>query len=316
MKSRPLLSIPETIAINKHWYFKHPAFKLLGILTFLAIVILPYYCARSHWHHLARLFPGQFGMLMQLFVPVGICFHLLSLLAYALLYRLGWGFFEQFKDNANPWPWQYDPEFKAKVSHAVKVVLFNNLVLGVGFSYLGYRLGVVTFRIEQEELPSLAVFCCQVVFMVLCEDTMFYHSHRLLHHPSLYPYVHKQHHEFYDVICLSSEYAHPVEYILGNLVPVVLGAILLQGRAHMLSQLVFTILRLIETIESHGGYDFPWAVTRMLPWSVSSRYHNYHHLKNLGCYGSFFILWDSVYGTNSNFFEEERLEKQSYLKSK
>ena len=63
-------------------------------------------------------------------------------------------------------------------------------------------------------------------------------------------------------------------------------------------------IRLIETVESHGGYDFPWAMTRVFPLSVSSKYHNYHHLKNVGNYGSFFIIWDSIFGTNTQYYKD------------
>jgi len=37
--------------------------------------------------------------------------------------------------------------------------------------------------------------------------------------------------------------------------------------------------------------------------SGSSTYHNYHHSNNDGNYGSFFMFWDMVMGTNRSFFK-------------
>jgi sterol desaturase/sphingolipid hydroxylase (fatty acid hydroxylase superfamily) len=33
-------------------------------------------------------------------------------------------------------------------------------------------------------------------------------------------------------------------------------------------------------------------------------YHNYHHLKNIGNFGSMFIMWDSIFGTNSYYYKD------------
>lgn len=153
------------------------------------------------------------------------------------------------------------------------------------------------------------MYLLQILFMVFCEDLMFYWSHRTLHTPWFYKNIHKVHHEWYNTICISSEYAHPVEFLIGNLIPLTLGAILLFGRAHIIPLGVFVAFRLTETVESHGGYEFPWAMTRYVPMNCTSMYHNYHHLKNIGNFGSMFIIWDSIFGTNSYYYKDIRKSK-------
>ena len=187
---------------------------------------------------------------------------------------------------------------------ALALVAFNNFVCGPIFSYVGYLTRLLDAKSTQEEIPSFSVYLAQIGFMVICEDLGFYWMHRLLHHPSLYPHIHKIHHEWYDVIVINSEYAHPVEFFISNLFPAGLGLVLLWGRAHWLSYQMFIILRLAESAESHGGYDFPWAISRPLPFCISSSYHNYHHLKNTGNYASWFILWDSICGTDSYYYND------------
>jgi methylsterol monooxygenase/4-alpha-methyl-delta7-sterol-4alpha-methyl oxidase len=58
----------------------------------------------------------------------------------------------------------------------------------------------------------------------------------------------------------------------------------------------------METCDGHCGYEFSWSPFRLLPLSGSSNYHNYHHSKNVGNYGSFFTLWDTICGTNKTYF--------------
>lgn len=113
------------------------------------------------------------------------------------------------------------------------------------------------------------MYIVQILFSIFCEDFMFYWSHRTLHLPWFYKNIHKVHHEWYNTVSISSEYAHPVEFLIGNTIPLFLGTFLLWGNAHILPLCVFISFRLIETVESHGGYEFPWALTRYIPMNCN-----------------------------------------------
>ena len=62
------------------------------------------------------------------------------------------------------------------------------------------------------------------------------------------------------------------------------------------------IIRVVETIDGHCGYEFSWSPYRLLPLSGSSEYHNYHHSHNVGNFGSWFSLWDTLFSTNKDYF--------------
>ena len=140
---------------------------------------------------------------------------------------------------------------------------------------------------------------------MLCEDFTFYWSHRMLHTPFMYKHVHKWHHKFTTTVGLAAEYAHPIEFMLGNMMPTAMGPTILGPNMHLVSLIAWYIVRVGESLDGHCGYDFSFSPYRLIPFSGSAAYHDFHHSANVGNYGSFFCIWDTVFGTNKPFFEYE-----------
>lgn len=138
--------------------------------------------------------------------------------------------------------------------------------------------------------------------MMVIEDFAFYWSHRILHTPFFYKRIHKIHHEFNNPVSISAIYAHPLEYLIGNSVPTTLGFMILGKRCHFSTFMMWLVIRIFETIDGHSGYEFSWSPYRLLPFSGSSEYHNFHHSHNVGTFSSFFTYWDTLMGTNKEFF--------------
>lgn len=155
-------------------------------------------------------------------------------------------------------------------------------------------------------VPTSSMNMLQHLFIcILLEDTLFYWFHRMLHHPALYKHVHKKHHEFKVMTgySMASEYTHFVETLLGNIVPVVAGPLVTQCGLYTLC--VWVILRMFKTCDAHSGYSFLWSPFGLcFPLNPAVR-HDYHHEAGLGSYGSFFIFWDAVCGTNADYLEHE-----------
>jgi len=183
-------------------------------------------------------------------------------------------------------------------------------------SYVNVYVTGLKCRFDFESFPSHSEIILHILFMMLVEDFCFYWSHRLLHHRKLYNIIHKVHHEYYNSVSIASLYAHPLEYLFSNLLPTSMGFMLLGNRVHLATFYIWLTIRIVETIDGHCGYEFSWSPFRLLPLSGSSEYHNFHHSHNSGTYGSFFTFWDTICGTNKDYFAlKSRKEKEYALNS-
>ncbi|WJX82396.1 Methylsterol monooxygenase 1-3 [Trifolium repens] len=179
--------------------------------------------------------------------------------------------------------------------------MFNAKVIG---SWLGIRTGL--------PLPSGWELFWQLLVYVLIEDYVSYWIHKLLHCKWAYENIHKVHHEYRTPIGLSAPYAHWAEiFILGF--PAFLGPALIPG--HIITYWLWFILRQLEAIETHSGYDFPWSPTKYIPFYGGPAYHDYHHYvgRRSQCnYASVFTYCDYIYGTNKGYqYKKQMYEKMS-----
>jgi sterol desaturase/sphingolipid hydroxylase (fatty acid hydroxylase superfamily) len=208
-------------------------------------------------------------------------------------------FFEQYKVNNEPWPWEENKEEWNKfLKKSIGVVSIN---LFITLPFLVFLQGAVSngdyeLSFEYEDLPTTFTLLWQVMFCFLLEDFSFHLSHRLLHSKHFYGRFHKQHHEYKVTVSLAAEHSHPVEYIFASAIPSTLGLRILSRRVHFITYACWIIIRLAETADGHSGYEFPWSPFRILPMTTSATYHDFHHLKNIGNYSSVFRTWDTIFG--------------------
>lgn len=114
--------------------------------------------------------------------------------------------------------------------------------------------------------------------------------------------LHKIHHENKVVFCLSAIHTHPLDYIFGSIFPMMAGPIILNYRIHRAAAFGWYFIRALETLDAHCGYDFPFSPFRLLPGQIDGNYHYFHHETNVGNYATFFTMWDTIFGTNSEFY--------------
>jgi fatty acid hydroxylase domain-containing protein 2 len=116
---------------------------------------------------------------------------------------------------------------------------------------------------------------------VALAEIVFYSTHRLMHASNwLWTHVHYMHHEWHAPIACCCIYAHPIEFMMGN-IPVVLMGPLLLG-SHLSVWTLWAVLGVADTCIVHsGGWHFPLL--------SSPEGHDYHHssgfIDNLGVMG-------------------------------
>ncbi|KAK3785829.1 hypothetical protein RRG08_050847 [Elysia crispata] len=174
---------------------------------------------------------------------------------------------------------------------AAKVALYNQTVVGLPMSVMIFC--VMKWRgcsCSPADMPTFPWSVVEVTIFTLVEEIGFYYTHRMFHHPRIYRFIHKKHHEWTAPIGLVAIYAHPVEHALSNLLPVALGPILLGS--HLATAWMFWALALFSTTVAHCGYHLP-----LLP---SPEAHDYHHLKFNQNFGVLGVL-DRLHGTDAQF---------------
>jgi len=136
-------------------------------------------------------------------------------------------------------------------------------------------------------LPDFATTLRDVLVFIVIEEFLFFHFHMLGHLvPFLYISVHKVHHRFSSPLAYHVVYTHPIEHVMVNLLPLILGPVLM--RSHVLLAILWMSVGQLTSLVAHCGYSIPIIPTNPL--------HDLHH-KNFT--GNFGVLgfFDYIYGT-------------------
>ena len=137
------------------------------------------------------------------------------------------------------------------------------------------------------------------VHMVMT-DMAFYVIHCLLHHsPLLYRYIHKMHHRFTAPTVMACVYAHPIEFVVGNVLPIYLGPIF--TNAHPKTCYIWWALAMLGTCKGHSGYQI----------FGHADYHEEHHLVNKYNYGGIGLM-DYLCGTKIILCTKKQLETTKF----
>jgi len=158
-----------------------------------------------------------------------------------------------------------------------------------------------------EEVPSKWRMFRDVAICMIVEDFWFHITHRMLHYKGkyfpVYQWVHKQHHEHINSVAMTAEDIHWFEYTVSNVGGTVVGPLLMGNRFHYLSMVAWALVRVMQSLDAHCGYDFPWSMFGLLPFGCNATYHHWHHTKNSGNYSSSMTIWDTVFDSNADYYD-------------
>ena len=130
-------------------------------------------------------------------------------------------------------------------------------------------------------------------------DIIFYTLHRIEHHPIIYKAIHKKHHELVHPIAIGAVYAHPVDFYVGNIIPIVLSAYIISS--NVLVYHIWVIISILSTVFfSHSGFK-----------NISHQ-QGYHHTMYKYNFGISFFM-DKIFGTYH--FPNEKWYYGHYIKN-
>ncbi|KAJ8504626.1 hypothetical protein OPV22_005512 [Ensete ventricosum] len=181
--------------------------------------------------------------------------------------------------------------------NVVKTFLFAvgplQLVSFPTIKWVGIRTGL--------PLPSLWEAAAQLAVYFVVEDYFNYWLHRALHSRWGYDHIHRVHHEFTAPVGFAAPYAHWAEVLILGF-PAFLGPAI--APCHILVFWLWFVLRHVEAIETHCGYDFPQTPTKYIPFYGGAEYHDYHHYvggRSHSNFASVFTYCDYIYGTDKGY---------------
>jgi ring-1,2-phenylacetyl-CoA epoxidase subunit PaaE len=206
--------------------------------------------------------------------------------------------------------------FKHDLAHSAST-FFVFAVMDVALLYLhsqGYTL--LYLDINQYGWPWALI---SLVLLLFIGDTYFYWSHRVMHHPKLYKFFHRVHHESTDPSPLTAFSFHPSEAIVENLQMFVLPFIM---PLHFGVILIYQVFDMLNNVLAHLGYEaYPkgWVQMPILKYKTVSTHHNMHHQRFNGNYALYFTWWDKWMGTefkdyevrHEQIFERKKIKKSS-----
>ncbi|CAM0871049.1 unnamed protein product [Alopecurus aequalis] len=150
-------------------------------------------------------------------------------------------------------------------------------------------------------LPSAGEVVAQMTVFLLVEDYLGYWIHRLLHTKWGYDNIHRVHHEFSAPVGYAAPYAHWAEVLILG-VPSFTGPAIVP--CHITTLWLWFVVRHIEAVEIHSGFNFPFNPTRLIPFYGGAEHHDYHHrvgAQSQSNFSSVFTFCDYLYGTDKGY---------------
>ena len=146
--------------------------------------------------------------------------------------------------------------------------------------------------------PAWWVLVFQVLLAFILDDIWFYMYHRYLHENKfLLKHIHSIHHRATTPFPLEYLYAHPLEWMIGALGPVIgfVGIAVIMP-INVYAFWLFGLLRNLHEIHIHSDLELP--LLSKIPLISKTKHHDDHHAKLTGNYSSTFSWMDRIFKTN------------------
>jgi sterol desaturase/sphingolipid hydroxylase (fatty acid hydroxylase superfamily) len=147
--------------------------------------------------------------------------------------------------------------------------------------------------------------------VLMLQDTYFYFTHRLFHHPRLFKRLHQGHHRSGDPTPWTSFAFDLPEAIVQALFLV---GIVFVIPLHFITLVAVLMTMTISSVINHLGFEL-FSPSAPCAWLgkglIASTHHAIHHRKYKVHYGLYFTFWDRLLGTEEPIYEQSNLPNPS-----
>jgi sterol desaturase/sphingolipid hydroxylase (fatty acid hydroxylase superfamily) len=250
--------------------------------------------------------------LLQSFGFYGIAFFGVILLRYFLvaggLYLFF--YFPMSQPFANSVSRRQSPNWQS-IQHDIWLSVLSAGVFAVAAALImsAYRLGITQLYSHVQDYGTWYLGASYGAVLIL-QDTYFYFTHRLFHHPMLFPWLHQGHHRSRYPTPWTSFAFDPLEAVVQSLFLV---GIVFVIPLHFVTMIAVLTTMTVWAVLNHLGLDrlplsFPhhW----LGRWFIGPAHHSIHHLKYKVHYGLYFTFWDKWLGTGEPAYERQIGDRQ------
>ncbi len=186
----------------------------------------------------------------------------------------------------------------ARMVHDVKwslttIVIFS--LFGVAVYFAGHH-GLLR-RYEDVSQYGFTWLACSVVLLIVLQDTYFYWTHRAMHHPRLFRFVHRVHHRSTNPSPWTAyAFAPPEAFVHAAFVPMVWAVVPL----HELAVFAFLLFMMTFNVLGHLSMELrsPGTTRHPVLGNQSTQTHHWlHHQSFRWNFGLYFTFWDRLMGT-------------------
>lgn len=147
--------------------------------------------------------------------------------------------------------------------------------------------------------------------MLLIHDAYFYATHRMMHHPKLFKYIHRVHHLSTNPSPWTAYAFHPLEAVIeAGIIAVI--AFTLPVNVSALG--LFLLFQFFFNVYGHLGFELlpaKFHKTYLGRWVSTGTAHNQHHQHFHGNYGLYTLIWDRLFGTLRKDYDQKYEEVTS-----
>ena len=217
----------------------------------------------------------------------------------ALILKLFWSF--GLKDRKIQARWASNADVRREILTSLRTgVIFSLNGTAIVF---GAMYGIFTIYPDFDK-AGIGYLVISVIAVIIVHDAYFYWTHRMMHHPRLYPYFHRTHHRSVTPTPFAA-YAFdiPEALVMAAFMPLWLAFVPM----HVLGMFLFMAFMIIRNVMGHAGVELmprSLADSRWFGWINSTTHHDLHHATFHHNYGLYFTWWDKMMGTEHPAYRE------------